>query len=89
MTRFVKRLSYLFAAMAGVCFVSGLAVLSEGGGTMETLESTFLFLDYLTDTKRKRHMVGGILMSVSLFFGGLAFTMMTIKGDIDNEQDRA
>ena len=72
MTRFVKRLSYLFAAMAGVCFVSGLAV-----------------LDYLTDTKRKRHMVGGILMSVSLFFGGLAFTMMTIKGDIDNEQDRA
>ena len=55
---------------------------------METLESTFLFLDYLTDTKRKRHMVGGILMSVSLFFGGLAF-MMTIKGDIDNEQDRA
>lgn len=34
---------------------------------METLESTFLFLDYLTDTKRKRHMVGGILMSVSPF----------------------
>lgn len=29
MTRFVKRLSYLFAAMAGVCFVSGLAVLLE------------------------------------------------------------
>lgn len=29
MTRFVKRLSYLFAVMAGVCFVSGLAVLSE------------------------------------------------------------
>ncbi len=29
MTRYVKMLSYLFAAMAGVCFVSGLAVLSE------------------------------------------------------------
>lgn len=29
MTRIIKRLSYLFAAMAGVCFVSGLAVLSE------------------------------------------------------------
>lgn len=26
---YIKRLSYLFAAMAGVCFVSGLAVLSE------------------------------------------------------------
>ena len=29
MTRYVKKLSYVFAAMAGVCFVSGLAVLSE------------------------------------------------------------
>lgn len=29
MTRHVKTLSYVFAAMAGVCFVSGLAVLSE------------------------------------------------------------
>lgn len=29
MTRYVKTLSYLFAAMAGVCFVSGLAVLSS------------------------------------------------------------
>ena len=56
---------------------------------METFECTFLFLDYLTNTKRKRHMVGCILMSVSLFFGGLALTMMTVKGDIDNEQDCA
>ena len=32
---------------------------------MDSLES--MFLDYLTDTKRKRHVVGGILMSVSLF----------------------
>ena len=29
MTKYVKTLSYLFAAMAGVCFVAGLAVLSE------------------------------------------------------------
>lgn len=29
MTRYIKTLSYLFAAMAGVFFVSGLAVLSE------------------------------------------------------------
>ena len=29
MTRYVKTLSYVFAAMAGVCFFSGLAVLSE------------------------------------------------------------
>ena len=29
MTRVVRTLSYVFVAMAGVCFVSGLAVLSE------------------------------------------------------------
>ena len=55
---------------------------------MDSLESMFLFLDYLTDTKRKRHVVGGILMSVSLFFGGMAFTMLSIKGD-ENEQDHS
>ena len=37
---------------------------------MSSLENMFLFLDYLTDTQRKRHIVGGVLMSVSLFFGG-------------------
>lgn len=29
MTRMVKRLSYVFAVMAVVCFASGLAVLAE------------------------------------------------------------
>lgn len=53
---------------------------------MDGLESTFLFLDYLTDTKRKRHILGGVLMSVSLFFGGLALTMMTIKEGDQNEK---
>lgn len=55
---------------------------------MDSLENMFLFLDYLTDTKRKRHVVGGILMSVSLFFGGMAFTMLSIKGE-ENEQDHS
>ena len=55
---------------------------------MSSLESVFLFLDYLTDTQRKRHIVGGLLMSVSLFFGGLAFTMMTVKeGDLNESMD--
>ena len=53
---------------------------------MDSLENVFLFLDYLTDTQRKRHVVGGVLMSVSLFFCGLAFTFMSIKGE-DNEQN--
>ena len=53
---------------------------------MSSLENMFLFLDYLTDTQRKRHIIGGVLMSVSLFFGGLAFTMMTVKEGDSNEK---
>ena len=35
------------------------------------------------DTKRKRHITGGILLSVSFLFGGLAITVMTIKNEED------
>ena len=31
-------------------------------------------LDYVLNTKRKRHITGGVLLSVSLLFGGLALT---------------
>ena len=54
---------------------------------MSSLENMFLFLDYLTDTQRKRHIVGGVLMSVSLFFGGLAFTMTVKEGDSNEKLD--
>lgn len=54
---------------------------------MDSLENVFLFLDYLTDTQRKRHVVGGVLMSVSLFFGGLAFTLMTV-GSVNRRKAR-
>lgn len=43
------------------------------------MEAFLALLDYSLDTKRKRHIVGGILMSVALLFGGLSFTTMTIK----------
>lgn len=46
---------------------------------MERLEILLELLDETLDTKRKRHIVGGILMSVSLFFGSLAITIVTIK----------
>lgn len=36
-------------------------------------------LDFSLDTRRKRHIAGGILMSVSLLFGGLAVTVMSLK----------
>lgn len=47
----------------------------------ESFENVISMLDYTMNTKRKRHIVGGILLSVSLLFGGLAFTVMTIKSE--------
>lgn len=46
---------------------------------MEYLDAFIFSLDNLLDTSRKRHIVGGILLSVSALFGGLAVTVLTIK----------
>ena len=46
---------------------------------MNRLEAIISMLDYSLNTRRKRHIVGGVLMSVSLLFGGLAVTIMTLK----------
>lgn len=43
-------------------------------------------LVHLTGNKRKRHIIGGVLLSVSLLFGGLALTVISIKNEEkDNE----
>lgn len=52
---------------------------------METLETVMLAIDNVFDTKRKRHIVGGILLSASLFFAGLAITAMTIREEEEYE----
>lgn len=46
---------------------------------MSRLEEVLSTLDYSLDTRRKRHIAGGILMSISLLFGGLAVTVMSLK----------
>lgn len=46
---------------------------------MDFLEVLVYQLDSMLDTKRKRHIVGGILLSASALFGGLAVTVFTIK----------
>lgn len=54
---------------------------------MYAIENSMAMIDFLTNTKRKRHILGGILISISMLFGGLAFTVMTIKNEEDyNEQ---
>lgn len=46
---------------------------------MHRLEEFLSVLNKSLDTKRKRHMVGGILLSTALLLGGLAFTAITYK----------
>lgn len=46
---------------------------------MERLEELISTIDYILESKRRRHIVGGILLSISLLFGGLAVTTITIK----------
>ncbi len=51
---------------------------------MNGIENIISMLDYVLDTKRKRHITGGILLSVSMLFGGLAVTVITIKNEEDS-----
>lgn len=46
---------------------------------MDRVEELLSVLDHALNTRKKRHIAGGVLLSISLFFGGLAFTIMTLK----------
>lgn len=48
---------------------------------MDRLEYIVSTLNRLVDNPRKRHVIGGMLISVSLLFGGLALTVITIKNE--------
>ena len=41
-------------------------------------------LDRSLNTRKKRHITGGVMLSISLLFGGLALTIMTIKNEQPN-----
>ena len=45
---------------------------------MEGIDNSIYMLDEMLDTQRKRHITGGILLSISALFGGLAITVMSI-----------
>lgn len=52
---------------------------------MEGFANLISMMDYVLDTKRKRHITGGILLSAALLFGGLAMTVISIK---DEEKEK-
>ena len=59
----------------------------KGNAGMEGLENIIYLLDDVLDTRRKRHISGGILLSISLLLGGLAMTVITIKNEEDNDDE--
>lgn len=50
---------------------------------MEGVANLVSMMDYVLDTKRKRHIMGGLLLSTAMLFGGLAITVMSIKDEED------
>ena len=46
---------------------------------MDRLDYIIVMLEQTLGTRSKRHIMGGALISVSLLFGGLALTVMTLK----------
>lgn len=53
---------------------------------MERAKRLIATLEHLVSTKKKRHIVGGILLSASVFLGGLAVTVLSTKVEEDVEE---
>ena len=43
-------------------------------------------IEHLISTKSKNHIVGGILLSTSIFLGGLAIAVMSTKVEEDDDE---
>ena len=54
---------------------------------MDRLNYIVGMLERTLGTRAKRHIMGGALISVSLLFGGLALTVMTLKIEDQEETD--
>lgn len=54
---------------------------------MEKWEENFSILDDILRSNKRRHITGGILISIALFFGGLAVTVITIKDNNESEDE--
>lgn len=54
---------------------------------MDIFANFISMLDFVLNTKRKRHILGGSLLSAALLFGGLAMTVMSIKDGDESEKE--
>lgn len=54
---------------------------------MDRFDYIIAMLEQTLGTRTKRHIMGGALISVSLLFGGLALTVMTLKTEDNNNNE--
>ena len=55
---------------------------------MERAKRLLATFEHLVSTRKKRHIIGGMLLSASVFLGGLALTVMSAKNEENyNEQE--
>lgn len=54
---------------------------------MDRIAETIDGLEYILDSHTKRHLVGGLLLSVSSLFFGLAITIITMKPKKESEYE--
>lgn len=54
---------------------------------MEKLGRILSMIDQSLNTRKRRHIAGGILMSISLLFGGLAATVLSVKTEPNEVQN--
>lgn len=54
---------------------------------IEGFENLISMLDYVMSSRKKRHIVGGVLLSVSMLFGGLAITAMTVQTEEEDQDE--
>lgn len=54
---------------------------------MDKLDYIVAMLERTLGTRSKRHIIGGALVSVSLLFGGLAMTVMTMKTEDEGKNE--
>lgn len=53
---------------------------------MHRLGEGLTMLDHALNTKKKRHIAGGVLLSIALLFGGIAITILTVKNEEDYDE---
>ena len=53
---------------------------------MNDISELVSLIDFMLDTRSKRHIVGGVLLSLSFLFGGLAITAMTMTPEEKKEE---